>query len=217
MRHAILVAAVAVLSGCYVAVQSGYADGGATTGTTGAAASSTGSSGTTGGACAAQGQACTGVGLSSNCCNINDICQNSVCGFFQTDGTIGGASTGTSGVTSGVTSGTTGSTGTGGCDLQLNPQSLNFGTVNTGTPVVRSTTLSNVGTQACVITGVSLDPSSDPSYSLDASSASSPFTLTAGSAAAIAVDFNLNNSSTPSTRNGAVDIFAVAAGSVTGT
>ncbi len=90
------------------------------------------------------------------------------------------------------------------CSLKITPSSLNFGTVTIGAPVIKSTTLSNIGQSFCHVTGIALGATSDPSYSLDASQATS-LTIPASGSATITVDFNLDNSGNPTQRSGAVD------------
>ena len=90
-----------------------------------------------------------------------------------------------------------------GCELEIRPSNLDFGTVTLGTPVVQAATLTNGGAANCEITNVFLDPQSDPSFTLDAAQANN-FTIVSSQSATITVDFTLNNASTPSQRTGVV-------------
>ena len=90
------------------------------------------------------------------------------------------------------------------CMLSVKPATLSFGTVGLGTPLTKSVTLSNAGESDCNISGVVLDPASDPSYSLASGQAGS-FTIAAGTSATIGVTFSLNNSNTPNQRKGDID------------
>ncbi len=52
------------------------------------------------------------------------------------------------------------------CDLSISPNNLNFEQVTTGQTVALPVTLTNVGNNPCLINGLSLSPTTDPSYSL---------------------------------------------------
>ena len=82
------------------------------------------------------------------------------------------------------------------CTLQLSPTTLSFGNVTVGQKVVRAATLTNLGQSACAVSQVALDPTSDPSYTLDPAQAVA-FAIPAGGAATLTADMNLNNTSAP--------------------
>ena len=90
------------------------------------------------------------------------------------------------------------------CALTFAPTSINFGTVTLGTPLTKSTTLTNGGGSVCTLSGIALDGASDPSYSLPASQVAA-FTLAPGASATLSATFNLNNSNTPNQRRGDID------------
>ena len=89
------------------------------------------------------------------------------------------------------------------CTLSLAPTSLNFGTVVQGTPITRSSTLTNSGQAACTLSGLALGPNTDLSYALIMGTPTT-LTIAPGGSAQVGAVFSLNNSNTPNTRTGAI-------------
>ncbi|MHB1843409.1 MAG: choice-of-anchor D domain-containing protein [Deltaproteobacteria bacterium] len=89
------------------------------------------------------------------------------------------------------------------CSLTISPTSLGFGNVSATATVTKQVTLANGGQTDCQVTGIALSGSTDPSFSLPSSQASS-LTVPAGGSATIGVSFNPNNSNTPLLRKGSL-------------
>lgn len=90
------------------------------------------------------------------------------------------------------------------CALTIAPATLYFGWTTPGQMLTQSATLTNTGTSVCNISRLQLSQSTDPSYTLDPSQASS-FPIASGASATVIVDYDLNDSNPPNQRLGAVD------------
>ncbi|HUB07177.1 MAG TPA: choice-of-anchor D domain-containing protein, partial [Myxococcales bacterium] len=87
------------------------------------------------------------------------------------------------------------------CALTLSAPSLDFGTVNVGTPAVQTLGLTNGGQTACNLTAVALGAGSDAAYSIDPSTPTA-FSIPPGGSGSIAVDFLVATAVPPLVRNG---------------
>ena len=87
-----------------------------------------------------------------------------------------------------------------GCDLQIAPAEVDFGSVRLNLSATASVTLTNLGTAPCEISGVSLAPGSDPLFSIPADQPKS-FVLAPGSAS-LRASFSARDSTEPHERHG---------------
>ena len=89
----------------------------------------------------------------------------------------------------------------GPCNIQIQPPSLNFGSATLGTPVQKSVTLTNAGQQQCTVSGIAIDPKSDPAYTL-VNPSQTTFTLAPSASQTIAVQCDVTNGGAPLLRKG---------------
>jgi hypothetical protein len=87
-----------------------------------------------------------------------------------------------------------------GCDLTWTPTSLDFGRVNLNTRAGVSVALGNDGSDVCYVSGIGIDPASDPGFTLQAGQAQS-LVVAPGTMSKIAVSFTADSSS-PHQRSG---------------
>jgi hypothetical protein len=88
-----------------------------------------------------------------------------------------------------------------GCVLTASPASVNFGNVILNNSASASVTLGNTGTDACQVSGVGIDPSSDAGFTLGAAQAVA-FTVAPGASQAVVVQFVASDSAPPHQKNG---------------
>jgi hypothetical protein len=88
-----------------------------------------------------------------------------------------------------------------GCILTIAPTSVSFGNVILNTTVSGSVTLSNGGTDACQVSSVGLDPTSDPDFSLPSGQALA-FSVAPGAKQTITVQFVAADSAPPHQKTG---------------
>ena len=88
-----------------------------------------------------------------------------------------------------------------GCILTITPDSLDFGNVILNTTASRAATLVNQGTQACQVSGVGFDQSTDPGFTFDPGQALA-FTVAPGAKQTISVSFGAFDSAPPHVRTG---------------
>ncbi len=90
----------------------------------------------------------------------------------------------------------------GPCSLQVAPAALNFGNVKTATQATEQVTLTNSGGTACKVSGITLDPASDPDFGL-ASGQAVALAVPPGSSAKVGVTFSSpQNANAPLLRRG---------------
>lgn len=87
-----------------------------------------------------------------------------------------------------------------GCDLTWSPTSLDFGTVNFNTRATGHITLGNDGSDACLVSGITIAAGGDVGFSLP--SAPSTLTVGPGGSASIDVMFTATDSSSPHAKTG---------------
>jgi hypothetical protein len=90
-----------------------------------------------------------------------------------------------------------------GCALTISPDNLNFGNVMLNTTANASVKLSNDGSDACQVSGIRIDPSSDVGFSL-AVGQTFAFTVEPGASKAINIKFGAFDSEPPHQKNGAL-------------
>jgi hypothetical protein len=88
-----------------------------------------------------------------------------------------------------------------GCILTISPTSVSFGNVILNNTVSGSVTLSNGGTDACQVSGVGLDPISDPDFSLPSGQALA-FSVAPGATQTITIQFVAADSAPPHQKTG---------------
>ncbi len=91
-----------------------------------------------------------------------------------------------------------------GCNLTITPPSLDFGNVILNTSQTAPVTLGNDGTDACVVTGVTLGAGTDPGFTLS-SGQTTTFVVDVGGTAAIPVTFTASDSAPPHLKTGTLD------------
>ncbi len=89
------------------------------------------------------------------------------------------------------------------CSLTFSPPGVNFGNASAGSTLKKFLTLGNVGQEACSLTGIQLDHTSDSSFVLPANPGM--LTIQPSATAQIEVDFTLQNPGNPLSRHGELD------------
>ncbi|HUB07176.1 MAG TPA: choice-of-anchor D domain-containing protein [Myxococcales bacterium] len=85
------------------------------------------------------------------------------------------------------------------CSLTVSPASLNWGTVSPNTPTGLQVLVTNVGSQSCQVSSIALSTTTDPTFTL---ASSAGFSLAAGQANGIGVQFDAPNASAPNLHTG---------------
>ena len=88
-----------------------------------------------------------------------------------------------------------------GCALIVSPGSLNFGDVMLNTTASATVTVSNDGGDACQVSGVKIDTSSNPDFTLGTGQANA-FTVASGASQAITIQFGAFDSAPPHQETG---------------
>jgi hypothetical protein len=88
-----------------------------------------------------------------------------------------------------------------GCALTISPSSLNFGNIMLNMRASASIMLGNTGGKACQVSGVGLDPSSDPGFTL-ASGQELGFAVAPGNSQTITLQFGAFDSTPPHQKSG---------------
>jgi hypothetical protein len=86
------------------------------------------------------------------------------------------------------------------CLLAARPDPLDFGNIGLNLTATRRVTLTNQGSEACDVTGLALEPGTDPNFSLPAQP--TRFTIEPAASTTVAIDFAARTSAPPHLREG---------------